>query len=130
MSRKIIVDTSVWIEYFKNNLRIVAFMEQNLIEDNICSVGIIIAEIIQGIKNQSEQESVRSNLDAVTYIEMKYDDWIKAGELSSAMRKCGKILPLTDIAIASVAIKNNMRLATLDKHFQLIPDLLIYDIIL
>jgi len=117
------VDTSIWIEYFKNNAEIVDFMEKNLLEDNVCIVGIIVSELIQGIKNDEEREIIRLNLDAVSYIDMKYDDWVKTGELSNSLRKSGITLPLTDIAIASVTMKNNMQLATLDKHFKLVPDL-------
>lgn len=123
MSQKIMVDTSVWIEYFKNNVDIVGFMEKNLLEDNVYIVGIIVSELIQGIKNEDEREVIRLNLDAVSYIDMKYDDWVKTGELSNSLRKSGITLPLTDIAIASVTMKNNMHLATLDKHFKLVPDL-------
>jgi predicted nucleic acid-binding protein len=124
------VDTSIWIEYSKNNAEIVGFMEKNLLEDNLCIVGIIVSELIQSIKNEEEREIIRLNLDAVSYIDMKYDDWVKTGELSSSLRKSGITLPLTDIAIAFVTMKNNMQLATLDKHFKLIPDLnIIYPII-
>lgn len=128
MSQKIIVDTSIWIEYFKNNPAIADFIEKNLLEDNICIIGIIVSEIVQGIKNEKEREIIRYNLDAVSYIDMKYTDWIKTGELSNSLRKNGITLPITDIAIAAAAIENNMVLATLDKHFSQIPDLRIYEI--
>jgi len=127
MNRKIIGDTSVWIEYFKNNPVVTDFMEKNLLEDNIYIIGIIVSELIQGIKNEEERSIIRSNLDAVSYIEMKYEDWISVGDLSSDLRKKGVTLPLTDIAIASVAKKNNFQLATFDRHFKLIPNLTVYE---
>lgn len=123
MNRKIIVDTSVWIEYFKNNADIASFMEKNLLEDNIAIVGIIVSELIQGIKHIRDREIIRSNINALEYIDIKYEDWVATGELSGTLRKNGVTLPLTDIVIAAAAIKHDLQLATLDRHFKLIPDL-------
>lgn len=123
MSKKIIVDTSVWIEYFKNNADIVNFMERNLLEDNVAIVGIIVSELIQGIKGAGDREIVRSNIDALEFIDMKCEDWVRTGELSGALRRSGVALPFTDIVIAAAAIKYDLQLATLDRHFKLIPGL-------
>jgi len=123
MNKKIIVDTSVWIEYFKNNSEVVSFIERHLLEDTVYLVGIIVSELIQGIKNEQEREMIRSNLDAINYIDMEFDDWVRTGDLSNKLRKNGLTIPLTDIAIASTAIENNLMLISRDKHFKQIPDL-------
>ena len=128
MNQKILVDTSIWIEYFKNNPNVVDFMEKHLMEDSVCLVGIIVTELIQGIKIEREREMIRSNLDAIHYIDMKFEDWIKTGDLSNALRKSGLTLPLTDIAIASTAIENNLMLVTRDKHFKQVPGLCMMDL--
>lgn len=128
MSQKMLVDTSIWIEYFKNNPDIAGFMEKNLIEDHVCLIGIIISELIQGIKNEKEREIIRSNLDAVHYINMEFKDWVRTGDLSSMLRQNGLTLPLTDITIASAAIENNLMLVTRDKHFRQIPGLCIMEL--
>jgi tRNA(fMet)-specific endonuclease VapC len=126
MSTGIIADTSVWIEYFKGNSRIADFLDENLINDRIYINGIIIAELIQGIKVNREREVIRSCIDAVSYIEMTYNDWVFAGDLSSELRKKGITIPLTDIAISAMAINNNMSIATLDRHFNQIPGVDLY----
>ena len=54
---------------------------------------------------------------------MKFEDWIKVGDLSFRLRKNGITIPLTDIAIASTAMDNNLMLVTRDRHFQQIPGL-------
>ena len=123
MNQRILADTSIWIEYFKNNPDVVDFMEKHLLEDTVCLVGIIVSELIQGIKNEREREMIRSNLDAINYIDMKFEDWIKTGDLSNTLRKSGLTLPLTDIAIAATAIEKNLMLVTRDKHFKQVPGL-------
>ena len=127
MNQKLLVDTSVWIEYFKNDPHVADFLEKQLLEDNVYLTGIIVSELIQGIKNEKGREIIRSSLDAINYIDMKYDDWIKTGDLSNMLRKNGLTLPLTDIAIAAAAIGNNLTLVTRDKHFRQIPGLRVMD---
>jgi predicted nucleic acid-binding protein len=114
-------DTSIWIEYFKGNTQIADFLEEHLINNRIYINGIIIAELIQGIKGKRESEAVRTSIDAVPYIEITYKDWILAGDLSNELRKNGCTIPLTDIATAAVAISSNMSVVTLDRHFERIP---------
>jgi tRNA(fMet)-specific endonuclease VapC len=119
-------DTSVWIEYFKGNSRIADFLDENLINDRIYINGIIIAELIQGIKVKREREVIRSCISAVSYMEMTYNDWILAGDLSSELREKGITIPLTDITISAMAINNKMSIATLDRHFNQIPGVDLY----
>jgi len=114
MSSKIMADTSVWIEYFKGNNKIAGLLEEYLLDNNVHINGIIIAELIQGIKNNKDKEAVLGGIDAVPYIELTYEDWLLAGDLSNELR-------ITDIATAAVAINNNMSVFTLDKHFEHIP---------
>jgi len=121
MSPKIIADTSIWIEYFRGNNKIAGLLEEYLLDNNVHINGIIIAELIQGIKNNKDKEAVLGGIDAVPYIEFTYEDWLLAGDLSNELRKKGLTIPLTDIATAAVAINNNMSVFTLDKHFEHIP---------
>jgi len=121
MSPKIIADTSIWIEYFKGNDQIAGLLEEHILKNNIHINGIIVAELIQGIKGNKDREAVLSGIDAVTYMEFTYEDWLLAGNLSSELRKNRLTIPLTDIATAAMAINNNMSVFTLDKHFEHIP---------
>ena len=57
-------------------------------------------------------------LKSLEYIEMSEDLWIKAGELSSALRRKGKTIPFSDILIAAIALENNLSILTVDKHFE------------
>ncbi len=54
MNDKIIIDTSIWIEYFKNNSDYVSFIEENLNLENIYILGPIISELLHGVINEKE----------------------------------------------------------------------------
>ncbi|MBI4690333.1 MAG: hypothetical protein HY754_08725 [Nitrospirae bacterium] len=42
------------------------------------------------------------------------------------LRRNGINLPLTDVAIAALSIEHNLKVFTLDKHFEQIPGVRIY----
>ena len=121
MSGKIIVDTSVWIEYFKNNQRYAGFIEENLYLDSIYMTGPVIAELIQGVKDDKEHLLLAKSINAIPYLECAFEDWVMAGEISFNLRKNGRIIPVTDALIAAVSIRNSAKIMTLDKHFINIP---------
>ncbi len=128
-SQKIIVDTSIWIEYFKNNKAYVPFLDDNLNLENIIISGIIISELLQGVKGAKEYDMLSSAIGAVPYIECIYEDWAKTGKILHDLKKNGISIPLTDALIAAMAIRNNASVLTLDKHFReisLVADLNLY----
>lgn len=121
MRSKIVVDTSVWIEYFKNNKDYVEYIEENLHLDSIYITGPVITELIQGIKGEKEYLLLSNSIKAIPYLECTFKDWVTAGEISFKLRKSGKVIPVTDILIAVISIKNNAKILTFDSHFRDIP---------
>lgn len=121
MNREMIIDTSLWIEYFKNNPDVVKVVEAGLANSTIYITGSIVSELLQGSKTRLEFDKLSQCIDAVPYIECTMQDWIKAGELSFKLRKGGVTIPLTDMLIASIALNRHMAVWTLDKHFSYIP---------
>jgi len=123
MSNKIIVDTSIWIEYFKNNSDYVPFVEENLNLENIYIIGPIISELLHGVKNEKEYLMLSKSISAILYLDCIFEDWIKTGSILFNLKKRGKIIPLTDALIAAVAIRVNAAILTLDQHFKDITEI-------
>lgn len=118
MKSKIIVDTSVWIEYFKNNQVYVGYIEENLYLDSIYITGPVIAELIQGVKGDKEYMLLINTINAIPYLECTFQDWIMAGEISFKLRKNGKVIPVTDALISAISVRNTAKILTLDHHFK------------
>ena len=124
MKRLILPDTSVWISYFRNNhSELESQLDRYLLMDRVAINGIILAELVQGLRNKGEKEKLVDLLGALHVFEIPFSQWEKAGEISALLRKKGITLPLTDIAIAANAIGNSAIVMALDTHFQLIPEL-------
>jgi predicted nucleic acid-binding protein len=119
----ILVDTSVWIALFRNTEPHAEALARILREGRVVTTGIVKAELLQGVKNAKEGLGI---LDAVESIEITEKLWLNAGWLASDMRRKGRMVPLTDAAIGALAIDYGLSLYTLDKHFDAMPGLSIY----
>ncbi|MBC7190332.1 MULTISPECIES: PIN domain-containing protein [Thermodesulfovibrio] len=124
-TKGVIIDTSVFISFLRGT-EAAPFVIKLLKENKAYINGIIIAELIQGLKNFKEESNIIELLKAVNTLEITVDIWIKAGKLSLDLRRKGISIPLTDVATAALAFEHDMELYTFDKHFDLIPGLKIY----
>ncbi len=119
--KKILVDTSIWIEYFKGNK-----MVQKLVHDTkdfqCFIIGPVLTELLLGIKTISEKEQFTSCMSVLPMLDIENDDWINAGNIGNSLRQKGITIPLTDLIIFSVADRNGCAIFSLDKHFQIIKD--------
>jgi len=128
LKNRILTDTSVWIEFFKLKSKIGDRLEYLLIENSIWTCGIIMFELLQGVKSEPEKVKILDKLSSLPYVEMTDILWQKSAELSISLKKEGLNLPLSDIFISAIAIENNLSVFTIDKHFEQMPNLKLYRI--
>jgi predicted nucleic acid-binding protein len=122
----LILDTSVWIEYLKNNQNFFPKISKLLETGKILAVECVFGELLQGVKNKSEKEII---LNFWKYLPKEYykDIIIEAGEYSSKNKLLGHGVGLIDAIILAHAIKSNSKIWTLDNKFlRIIPKELIY----
>ncbi len=116
----ILVDTTVWIDFFnggdsKQVSRLVHLIEKR---DEICICGVILTEILQGIKNSSEYKQVEDLLDSLLFIEMTKDTFILAADIFRSLRLRGITVRKTlDCMIAAIAIEHSATLLHIDRDF-------------
>ena len=122
----VLIDTSVLIDYLRDTRPNAAAVTALIHAKQLHTTGIIMAELLQGTKNTTEESYVSELLDALPAVEITAALWIKAGKLSCSLRRNGITLPLSDIAIAVTAMEYNLSVFTLDGHFKNIPGVKIY----
>ncbi len=125
---RILADTSIWIEFFKSKSAAGNRLEALLVEDSVWLCGIVIFELLQGVKSEAEKSEILDTLSNLAYIEMSPSLWQKSAALAASLKKKGISLPLSDIFISSMAIEHELLVFTLDKHFRQVPGLRIYNI--
>ena len=123
-TNRILPDTCAWIDFFRGKRTPLAnALEQALLSGEVLTCGVILFELLQGIKSPGEEELVQNALLALPHLEMNRDLWIKSGKLSSLLRTKGQILPLSDIIIAATALEHNCAVLTVDRHFEAVSGL-------
>lgn len=118
-AERIIVDTSVWIEYFRNqSAALVGFVTEVVKNKQVCVPRIVLAELMQGAKSERELSVIGEFMEAFTIIDQTDHTWLKAGRLSYELKRKGKNINLTDCYIAVLAQENDCAVLTLDRHFK------------
>ena len=117
----ILVDTSIWIDYFRNGSTADA-LDKLIESDMICINDVILSELLPSI-NQRHEEELKELLLSFPKLQMKID-WneivfMQTKNLHNGINKVG----LPDLMIAQYAIQNNVKLFSCDRHFQLIKNL-------
>ena len=116
----ILVDTSVWIDFFAGrDLPHVATLEQ-LIFDNedLALCGIILTEILQGIADDSTHRRVRRYLRPLLMLPMPETVYVRAADIFRNLRKSGITNRKTnDCIIAATALEHHCWLLHNDKDF-------------
>ena len=62
-------------------------------------------------------------MTALPYQEMTTSTWVSAGQIGLQLRLTDGLIPLTDLAIAALALEYDHEVCTLDGHFDRIADL-------
>ena len=121
---RILPDTCAWIDFLNGRQTALAnALEQMLIHGEAVTCGVVLFELVQGIKSQKEEALVLNAFQAVLHLEMTDKQWINAGRLSAKLRRKGQTLPFSDIIIATLALEHKLTILTIDRHFDSIPGL-------
>lgn len=123
---KILPDTCAWIDFFKGKQTPLAeSLAQSLMQHEVVTCGVVLCELLQGVKKSGEEQLVLNALQALPHLEMSRELWISVGQLSVTLRKNGHTLPMSDLVIAALAMSNGCAVLTVDRHFMEIAGLVV-----
>lgn len=116
----ILVDTSVWIDYFNGVQSPHTDMLDSAIIEGVVAIGdLIFLEILQGIRNDRDYRKTKQSLLTLDQYEMFGKGMaIKCAENYRALRKKGITIRKTaDVTIATFCIEQRIPLLFLDRDF-------------
>lgn len=116
----ILVDTSVWIDYFNgNNNQYTETLDSALDEGTVAIGDLIFLEILQGFKNDRDYIKAKTTLESLDQYEMfGHSMALKSAENYRSLRKKGiTIRKTTDVIIATFCIENQLPLLFSDRDF-------------
>jgi predicted nucleic acid-binding protein len=120
----VIVDSSVWIDYFNGrDIPEVAKLDR-LLETELLGVGdLILAEVLQGFRQDKDYQTAKRLLTSLTVFEMLGAEMaMKSADNFRDLRKKGITVRKTvDVMIATFCIENGHELLFSDKDFNFTP---------
>ncbi|WP_439504201.1 type II toxin-antitoxin system VapC family toxin [Methylophaga sp.] len=117
----ILVDSSVWIDYFIGNDSAEAdFLDRTLGNRAVAIGDLILKEILQGFRHEKDYKVAKKLLEELTVFELLGKKVaIKSADNFRKLRKKGITIRKTaDVIIASYCIEYNLPLLFSDKDFQ------------
>jgi predicted nucleic acid-binding protein len=119
MQDKVLIDTSVWIEFFrKKESSISSRLKEYLKLNQACYTGPIAVEVYQGAKTPKEIQIIDQLLQTIHYVEITRMHYHHAGLISQKAAREGKVFSTIDMILASVAHDEQLLLFSLDTHSQ------------
>jgi len=119
-SLMVLIDTTVWIDFFAGRNEPHVARLQQLIEDeeDVCLCGVILSEVLQGIRSDKDFARTKEYLDDLIFLPMRQTTFLGAAEMYRTLRKQGvTIRQPVDCMIASVALEYDARLLHNDRDF-------------
>ncbi len=119
----LLIDTSVWIEVFRDKSKSKAAKLKTIIADHSYYLPIFTKmELLQGCKNEAEWNKLSLYLENQNNFDPDYNSiWENAARLYFELRCQGiTIRSNIDCAIAIIAIENNLILYHVDRDFEMI----------
>jgi len=117
-----LVDTSVWIDWFKRGKRPATQLLDKLIDAvDLALAPVILQELLMGARNPEQLLKLRGHFQAMRVLSHTPKTYANAGELYARCRWVG-VTPRSphDCLIAETAIEHDVPLLTDDRDFKAI----------
>ena len=121
IQRQVIADTSIWINFLKNDPDIFQEMQLLLEKNIIISAECIFGELLQGAKTKRERDIIKDYWHCLPKLEEK-GIWIEAGVYSGENKLFDRGIGLIDSVIIIAAIRNDLLVWSLDKKLNKVLD--------
>jgi predicted nucleic acid-binding protein len=121
----ILVDTSVWIDYFNGNPTWQTDLLDHYLSDEPIVIGdLILTEILQGFRSDRDYNTAKSFLNALPFCQMGgYHVAIQSAQNYRQLRKAGITVRKTiDVIIATFCMLEGLALLHDDRDFEPIAD--------
>jgi predicted nucleic acid-binding protein len=126
VSQVILVDTSVWIDFFRGAATPEAdrLAKAFSLQEDLCVCGPILMEILQGIVRPADYHTTNQLLQPLLYLPLRRKTYHQAAALYRIARSRGKIIRNSlDCLIAACAMEHKVPLLQKDRDYAVLASL-------
>ncbi len=119
---KVLVDSSVWIDFLRNNATPQTQLLEQLIaeREDLCICGFVFTEVLQGIKDEKKYVATKQHLSNLIYLEDDVSTFDLGATIYRELRKQGlTIRNSINCLIAATAIQHSCPLLDADRDYEL-----------
>jgi predicted nucleic acid-binding protein len=116
----VLVDTTVWVDLFSGlgTPQVIALESLIARREDICLCGVILTEVLQGIRDDEEHANTQAIFSDLLYLPMTRETFLLAARIYRSLRARGiTIRNSIDCMIAAVCIENKVALLHNDRDF-------------
>lgn len=121
---KVLVDTSVWVDFLNGHPSAERAALHQLLEgeDDLCTCGVVVAEVFQGLRREPGRDELASLFHELTLLEPKgLDLYLRAAEVYRELRRQGYTVRSTiDCMIAVLADEGGCHILARDRDLETI----------
>lgn len=120
---RVLVDTSVWIDFFRGGSSVKVARLEELIrqQEDICCCGFILTEVLQGIREEQEFVATKRLFEGLIYLPDDRSTFeLGAGIYRELRRKGATIRSPIDCLIAATVVQHGVNLLESDRDFHYI----------
>jgi predicted nucleic acid-binding protein len=121
---KVLVDTSAWVDFLNGHPSPVRKALVELIEgeDEVCTCGIVVAEVFQGLRREKGRDQLKRLFGELLFLEPSGIELsFKAAEVYRALRRRGSTVRSTiDCLVAALAEENACYVLARDRDLETI----------
>jgi predicted nucleic acid-binding protein len=125
--RLLLVDSSIYIDLLRAGRSPGDELRSTLEAGLLLTCGIVRLEVLRGIIDDHVREWVDGLFAEMISCPLDENLWRDAAHLAWGLDRRGTVLPVPDLAIASCALRARAVVVSRDPHFQLIPDLEVFE---
>ncbi|HYO46286.1 MAG TPA: PIN domain-containing protein [Gemmatimonadota bacterium] len=115
MSVGLVVDTSVWIDFFGG--RSIPLLEDSLALGTVVLPPLVVAELVSGARRNSDRAALVDLLDDLPIHETPREHWVRVGELRRRLIEKGHPISTPDAHVAQCALDRDAPLLARDRAF-------------
>jgi predicted nucleic acid-binding protein len=123
---RVLVDTSAWVDFLNGFPSPAADALAELLQgdDEVCTCGIVVAEVFQGLRRDPGRATIRKSFEDMTFLEPpNIHLYLRAAGLYRALRERGRTVRSTvDCIIAAIAEEGGCELLARDRDMEQILD--------